>query len=141
MDIIRNTRHVKMTRLLYDLTWHKVFWVFSQLALQDWSVCYLVTTQQPVVRAAGDESEDDMLLDDIKPLHSKWSERSIGKLKILAQNQLPLMASLKTDCKNSYGLYEIYLYDTMFDKDEFINQSLVDEGLVYSKEFEKTGVE
>ncbi|XP_057313217.1 uncharacterized protein LOC130654621 isoform X2 [Hydractinia symbiolongicarpus] len=121
-----------------------VYKVFCELPMETIPCCLadveplLVTTQQPIVRAAGDESEDDMLLDDVKPLHSKWSERSIGKLKILAQNQLPLMASLKTECKNSDGLYEIYLYDTMFDKDEFINQALVDEGLVYSKEFDKT---
>ena len=74
-----------------------------------------------------------------KKQNGAWSEKSIVKLKSLILTGEPLMASLKSSNKNSEGLYEIYIYDTKGDKDVFINQYLVDDGLVTSNVLHRSG--
>ena len=63
---------------------------------------------------------------------------SVAAFKKASLINLPLLAALKSLEKNDNGLYEMYLYDTTDDHDVFINQHLVDEGVVTSKVFSKT---
>jgi len=104
------------------------------------------------VMPAGDESsteEEGVDMTDIQTMRTSprkrnssssiplWSEKATQAFKNVSLNGLPLLASLKTPGKNSNGLYEVYLYDTADDHDLFINQFLVNEGVVTSKVFLK----
>ena len=85
-----------------------------------------------ITRAAGDESDEETIL-DVEKSFSKWSVRSISLFKQLILKSFPLMASLKEVEKNMHGLYEVFLYDTNGEEEVFINQLLIDQGVVASK--------
>jgi len=79
-------------------------------------------------------NHDDIMFDS-PSVTLTWSHRVIMRFKELVSSGLMLLAALKVDEQNLDGLYEVYLYDTSEDKDMFINQQLVNEGLVTSQLF------
>lgn len=84
--------------------------------------------------------EDEAMTIDSPNETLHWSGRAIKRFKELLFTRKPLLAAAKNNKKNADGVLELYLYDTADEKDIFINQLLVNEGLVISPVFCKKGL-
>lgn len=96
-------------------------------SLADLKPCSNVVTKQVNGKSVCSISSNDEVDGDLT-----WSSKATYRLRDLIVTQLPMMVSLKTTYKNVDGFYEVYLFDTADNKDVFINQVLVDEGLATS---------